>query len=41
MTDIREAVVMDAIGCQREIAAKITSGEGHYPLALKENQKGL
>jgi predicted transposase YbfD/YdcC len=40
--DINEAVVsIDAIGCQREIAARITAKGGHYLLALKENQGEL
>jgi predicted transposase YbfD/YdcC len=40
--DITDAVVsIDAIGCQRDIAAQITEKGGHYLLALKENQKGL
>jgi len=32
------AVTIDAIGCQREIAARIVEGGGDYVLALKANQ---
>ena len=40
--DITDAVVsIDAIGCQRDIAAQIKSKRGHYLLALKENQGSL
>ena len=40
--DIEEAVVsIDAIGCQRAIAAQIKENQGHYLLSLKENQGGL
>jgi predicted transposase YbfD/YdcC len=40
--DINEAVVsIDAIGCQREIAKRITEKGGHYLLSLKENQGEL
>jgi predicted transposase YbfD/YdcC len=34
-------VTIDAIGCQSEIARHIVEGEGHYVLALKENQATL
>ena len=34
-------VSIDAIGCQTEIAKKITEKNGYYLLAVKENQKGL
>jgi predicted transposase YbfD/YdcC len=37
----RTTVTIDAIGCQKEIAAKIRERKGHYVLALKENQKLL
>jgi hypothetical protein len=41
-TDITDALVsIDAIGCQRDIAAKIKTKGGHYLLALKENQGNL
>jgi hypothetical protein len=40
--DITDAAVsIDAIGGQREIATQITTKDGHYLPALKENQKGL
>ena len=40
--NITDAVVgIDTIDCQRDIAAQITKKDGHYLLALKENQKGL
>jgi predicted transposase YbfD/YdcC len=40
--DITDAAVsIDAIGCQRETASQITTKDGHYLPALKENQKGL
>lgn len=34
-------VSVDAIGCQKKIAEKILQKEGHYFLALKENQPNL
>lgn len=34
-------VSIDAAGCQKEIAAKIVDGGGHYCLALKGNQGNL
>ena len=34
-------VTIDAMGCQREIAAQIREGKGHYMLALKDNQRRL
>lgn len=34
-------VTADAMNCQREIAKKITDGEGDYVLSLKENQPTL
>jgi predicted transposase YbfD/YdcC len=34
-------VTIDAMGCQKEIAAQIRRQKGHYVLALKGNQSGL
>jgi predicted transposase YbfD/YdcC len=34
-------VTIDAMGCQKEIAAQITAQEAEYVLALKGNQSGL
>ena len=34
-------VTIDAMGCQRDIAAKIIDGGGDYILAVKDNQKSL
>jgi predicted transposase YbfD/YdcC len=34
-------VTIDAMGCQREIAAQIRQGEGDYVLAVKQNQPTL
>jgi len=34
-------VTIDAMGCQREIAAQIREQRGHYVLAVKGNQPGL
>jgi predicted transposase YbfD/YdcC len=34
-------VTIDAMGCQKEIAAKIIEGEGNYVLALKDNHPNL
>jgi predicted transposase YbfD/YdcC len=34
-------VTIDAMGCQKEIAAKIVAGKGDYVLALKENHPTL
>lgn len=34
-------VTLDALGCQKEIAARIRQQGGHYVLALKENHPGL
>jgi predicted transposase YbfD/YdcC len=34
-------VTIDAMGCQREIARQILKQEGHYILAVKENQPAL
>jgi predicted transposase YbfD/YdcC len=42
LLDLRGALVtIDAIGCQREIAAKIVAGGGDYILAVKDNQPNL
>lgn len=42
MIDVKDAVVtIDAMGCQREIAAKIIEKGGDYVLALKGNQGNL
>ena len=42
LLDLKGAVVtIDAMGCQKEIAAEIIDGEGHYLLAVKENQRHL
>jgi predicted transposase YbfD/YdcC len=34
-------VTIDALGCQRDIAAQIVQAQGHYCLAVKENQPTL
>ncbi len=34
-------VTMDALGCQTDIADKITAQGGEYVLAVKDNQKNL
>jgi predicted transposase YbfD/YdcC len=40
--DLKGAVVtIDAMGCQKEIAAEIIDGEGEYLLAVKEDQPHL
>ena len=42
LLDLEGAVVtIDALGCQKEIAADIVSGGGQYVLAVKENQPHL
>jgi len=42
LLDVRGAIVtIDAMGCQREIAAKIVGQGGDYMLALKGNQKTI
>ena len=42
LLDLKGAVVtIDAIGCQREIAAKIVKAGGDYILPVKENQPAL
>jgi len=40
--DLRNATItIDAMGCQTEIAQTLREGEGHYLLAVKENQPTL
>jgi predicted transposase YbfD/YdcC len=40
--DIKDkTITIDAMGCQKEIAEVITSKQGHYILAVKDNQKQL
>lgn len=42
LLDLHGAVVtIDAMGCQKEIAAKIRERRGHYVLAVKDNQPHL
>jgi predicted transposase YbfD/YdcC len=42
MLDVKGCTVtIDAMGCQKEIAAQIREQNGHYVLALKGNQSGL
>ena len=42
MLDLKDCTVtIDAMGCQKEIAAQIRERKGHYVLALKGNQSGL
>ena len=42
LLDLRGAVVtIDAIGCQREVASKVTAGGADYVLPVKENQPTL
>jgi len=42
LLDLEGALVtIDAMGCQKEIAAKIRLGNGHYVLAVKENHPTL
>ena len=42
LLDLEGAVVtIDAMGCQKDIAAKIVGGGGQYVLAVKENQPHL
>lgn len=36
-----QIVTIDAMGCQRDIAARIVDGQGDYVLALKANQSDL
>jgi predicted transposase YbfD/YdcC len=42
LLDVKDATVtIDAMGCQTEIAGRISDRGGDYALAVKENQKGL
>ena len=42
MLELKGAIVsIDAMGCQREIAAQIVAGEGDFVLAVKNNQPQL
>jgi predicted transposase YbfD/YdcC len=42
LLDLRgQTVTIDAMGCQKEIAAQIREQKGHYVLAMKGNQPGL
>jgi predicted transposase YbfD/YdcC len=42
LLDLSGAIVtIDAMGCQKEIAKKIRDRDGHYVLAVKENQERL
>ena len=42
LLDVHGALVtIDAMGCQKEIAAKIREGGGHYVLTVKDNQPHL
>jgi predicted transposase YbfD/YdcC len=42
LIDVEDAIVtIDAAGCQKNIAAQIVRGKGHYVLALKGNQGKL
>ena len=42
LLDLEGAVVtIDAMGCQKDIAAEIVQGKGEYVLAVKENQPHL
>jgi predicted transposase YbfD/YdcC len=42
LLDLKGATVtIDAMGCQKEIAAKIVAGDGNYVLALKDNHPTL
>ena len=42
LIDVKDSIVtIDAMGCQKEIAKKITLGQADYVLSLKENQKTL
>lgn len=42
LLDIRGALVtIDAMGCQKEIAARIVDGSGDYVLTVKDNQPSL
>ena len=40
--DIKDDIItIDAIGCQTTIVEKIVAQQGHYVIAVKENQKEL
>src|SRR6516165_7485628 len=42
LLDVKGALVtIDAMGCQKDIAAKIVAGGGHYALTVKDNQPHL
>ena len=42
LLDLQGALVtIDAMGCQKDIAAKIVAGGGHYALTVKDNQPHL
>ena len=42
LLDLNGALVtIDAMGCQKDIAAKIVAGGGHYALTVKDNQPNL
>jgi predicted transposase YbfD/YdcC len=42
LLDLAGAIVtIDAMGCQKEIARQIREGDGHYVLAVKNNQERL
>lgn len=42
MIDCKGALIsIDAIGCQKQVVAKIVKGKADYLIALKSNQKGL
>jgi predicted transposase YbfD/YdcC len=41
LLDLSGTVTIDAIGCQSEIARHIVEAEGHYVLAVKQNQATL
>jgi predicted transposase YbfD/YdcC len=42
LLDLSGAIVtIDAMGCQKEIARRIRDGDGHYVLAVKNNQERL
>jgi len=42
LLDLSGAIVtIDAMGCQKEIARRIREGDGHYVLAVKNNQERL
>src|SRR3954447_16736216 len=42
LLDLQGALVtIDAMGCQKDIAAKVVAGGGHYALTVKDNQPHL